>query len=974
MSNHEDSPIPSPDFPVEAEAEIEVSVSGIIFGPYRRDKIEECLQEGLITSRDPARLTNSDQWQPLAQILGLEVPELPAAEPEFSSPSWPTDASSADEKTESEGSSLLSPEAESIPKESAPPELPRASRNAPSRPLTGPLIRARAATATSTTPLLAVTPPPPGTQPLTGLRSQILAHVAQTGQKSGPLPAPPRPPASGPVKLGSTISFKFAPIRRTELLPLGEPTLPPAVALPGPEPSQVPATTVLNKPAWINEPKIESGVVASTEPASKIPEDIADPPIAAESGDTETSVISFAAKNTFTNPTTEKSGTGSMRRHALPTSRTGSVPVLPVFTITAPAERPVQEETVNFVETAETERLVTPALTAENRPVADADSVIAIKLPEKRTQKIKVRPLFPIRAATVGDLTASEAPPGTSSMPPLPAASSASTAPLPAPARSPALKKNAGVTLASMAAPPPSEKTESPDARRGMANASALAATTVMPGVGAENPPPSSSPNPVTGASALATRSGFGPPQPLAPSGVEEEVPATRNANVVETRRAALKLARQRRRRQGIIYAVGGALFFVLLCFGIYHYTTYTIEAPLPVAPEKEAPPAHAPAKTEATPKPSAAPPATATPASASTNTGSISNGAGAQVTAATNPLTTLKADPAVLSHLTQGQAAQAKGDYDGAIAEFTQAITLDAKYSPSYGYRASARLAKGDTAGALADDGQLLTLDPNNAAGFCQRGFVKQATKDNDGALADYTRAVQLDPKSYVAFYNRGMIQEQTGHPEEAIADYNQALTLNPKLAGAFFNRANAKIEKTDLDGAIADYTRALELDPKIALAYCNRGLAEQNSGNLNAALDDFNRGLAIDPKVGMAYYNRGLIEEQRDDLEGCIRDSTTALQLNTDNVQAYYNRGVAFQAKGNLEAAAAGPGKVWRDGAEECLRRLRPPVSMGDHEPAKSKDPRQPGTQQCGGFHLERGASAAAFQNRRFSSRPDQ
>ena len=262
---------------------------------------------------------------------------------------------------------------------------------------------------------------------------------------------------------------------------------------------------------------------------------------------------------------------------------------------------------------------------------------------------------------------------------------------------------------------------------------------------------------------------------------------------------------------------------------------------------------------------------------------------------------------PMVDTYLEQGNALSQKGDWDGAIADFTQVLAIDPQSSAAYGDRGAARQSKGDLDGAVKDYTQALAIDPQMAAAYEGRGNAKAARNDLDGAIADYTQAVEIDPLMAAAYDSRGNAKTAKDDLDGAIADYTQAITIDPNLASAYSDRGFARQANGNLDGAISDYTQALALKPNTAVAYYNRGLARQSQGNLDAAIVDYDRALAFDPKLAGAYYNRGNAKNANHDLDGAIADYTQAVALNPKIALAYCNRGLARQAKGDLDGAIA-------------------------------------------------------------------
>jgi Flp pilus assembly protein TadD len=61
---------------------------------------------------------------------------------------------------------------------------------------------------------------------------------------------------------------------------------------------------------------------------------------------------------------------------------------------------------------------------------------------------------------------------------------------------------------------------------------------------------------------------------------------------------------------------------------------------------------------------------------------------------------------------------------------------------------RGFAKQAKGDVDGAIADFNRAIELDPKQPRAYMNRGFAKPAKGDHDGAIADYNRALELAAK----------------------------------------------------------------------------------------------------------------------------------------------------------------------------------------------------------------------------------
>src|ERR1035441_8399955 len=65
------------------------------------------------------------------------------------------------------------------------------------------------------------------------------------------------------------------------------------------------------------------------------------------------------------------------------------------------------------------------------------------------------------------------------------------------------------------------------------------------------------------------------------------------------------------------------------------------------------------------------------------------------------------------------GDVAASKGDFDGAIAYYSQAIEIDPRYAAAYYGRGDAKRHKGDFDGAIADYSQVIEIKPRYAPAY---------------------------------------------------------------------------------------------------------------------------------------------------------------------------------------------------------------------------------------------------------------
>jgi tetratricopeptide (TPR) repeat protein len=129
-------------------------------------------------------------------------------------------------------------------------------------------------------------------------------------------------------------------------------------------------------------------------------------------------------------------------------------------------------------------------------------------------------------------------------------------------------------------------------------------------------------------------------------------------------------------------------------------------------------------------------------------------------------------------------------GNLNKAIANYTEAIKLDARYAFAYSRRASAWMKKHERQKAIADYSVAIALEPRNPSHFLSRGAVWSRQGDHAPAIADFDEAIRLDPSHAGAFISRALEWEMDYQLDKAILDFQQAIALDPRAIPAYEGR----------------------------------------------------------------------------------------------------------------------------------------------------------------------------------------
>ncbi len=161
-------------------------------------------------------------------------------------------------------------------------------------------------------------------------------------------------------------------------------------------------------------------------------------------------------------------------------------------------------------------------------------------------------------------------------------------------------------------------------------------------------------------------------------------------------------------------------------------------------------------------------------------------------------------------------------------------------------------KFGKGDYQGAIADYTQAIKLNPDDDGAFHGRALSRYQLGDKRGAFSDYTQAIKLkklkldstiDFGFAYLYRGRGDIRSELGDKLGAIEDYTQAIKFMPFDSYTYVMRGRTRFEFGDNRGAMSDFDRAIKWSPDYAFAYENRGLFHAKLGDKLGAINDLQK-----------------------------------------------------------------------------------------------------------------------------------
>lgn len=307
-------------------------------------------------------------------------------------------------------------------------------------------------------------------------------------------------------------------------------------------------------------------------------------------------------------------------------------------------------------------------------------------------------------------------------------------------------------------------------------------------------------------------------------------------------------------------------------------------------------------------------------------------------------------------SHFDLGATFQAKKDFDAAIAEYRNAVSIDQsnsqyqkalsaamdlKVAPIIDEAVKKHQAK-DYAGAISLYQQALNFKPGNAGLWFNLASAEYSRQNYARARDAYSKALDIDRKGQINdLYLIAAIDENFGRGSDALAEYQRYLSESPQ--GNYAQSAKERIAALKTDPTATVKIKSDEELAKIkeATDCYQKAVRLQQQQRFDEALPLYQTAISLQPQEDSYSYALGTLYQQKKDISQAIAWYQKAQVLDPQNkdyprvLAAAYDlkadpiidQAVKMQTSGDI----AGALDLYRQAAQISPRNARLWTNMG-------------------------------------------
>ncbi|HEX2865927.1 MAG TPA: hypothetical protein VHO03_02740 [Ignavibacteriales bacterium] len=226
--------------------------------------------------------------------------------------------------------------------------------------------------------------------------------------------------------------------------------------------------------------------------------------------------------------------------------------------------------------------------------------------------------------------------------------------------------------------------------------------------------------------------------------------------------------------------------------------------------------------------------------------------------------------------------------EFNAAIGDFSQAVSLRRNFHQAYYNRGLSRLKIDDNNGAVLDFSSAIEIQPVYAKAYLNRGIAKNRLGDADGAQQDFLKSVEIDPQLYPLFTVRKVkinneTRKEDVHPEKPESAGLKEESLNT-VSHEEAEEQRDMINDSEEDGFMNPLTIESEKEEYSSLAQASEGNLESKAAaqdNAESVMEDLTAEYKFDePASEVESDNNSSQEEENteDEEKGISSDDVHA------------------------------------------------------------------------------------------------
>ena len=251
--------------------------------------------------------------------------------------------------------------------------------------------------------------------------------------------------------------------------------------------------------------------------------------------------------------------------------------------------------------------------------------------------------------------------------------------------------------------------------------------------------------------------------------------------------------------------------------------------------------------------------------------------------------------------------------DYDGAVASFRKAISLDPGFAEAYNNLGNTYLFMEDYAKAIENAKQAIALNPKLAHPYGVLGGGYYMLGDYTKSIENLNKAIELGLRHPRMYAMLGAAYVTAADYTNAFPILKQAIALDTDgteetTVDSYYLLGVSYCAKREFTEAMEVFKESIARYPKDPRAVCALGSIYQDRGEHGEAIECYNKAIALAPDSvhnAPTYCNLGKIYGARGEYQKSIEYFDKAIELEPKYPSAYCNRGVSNYNLGRLKEA---------------------------------------------------------------------